>query len=172
MPVDTLYEEDLMLWAEQQGEELRRAAGTGSNLPIDWENLAEEIETLGRSQRSEARKLVHQIIAHLIKLAYSPARTSWFAWESEIDLFRGFLDGRLKDSPSLRPGLSAMVERETPRAVRTAVRSLRKYEEWEAAAAVERATFSFTPEQILDTDWFLPGTYERIVRQLKSDPQR
>lgn len=43
MATDTLYENDFFAWTEQQAEVLRRAAREGSNLPLDWENLAEEI---------------------------------------------------------------------------------------------------------------------------------
>src|SRR5512144_2336937 len=49
----SVYEEDFMRWAEAQAKGLRRAAEAGSNLPLDWYNLAEEIESLGRSQRRE-----------------------------------------------------------------------------------------------------------------------
>jgi Domain of unknown function DUF29 len=49
-----LYEQDFVLWTAEQVAALRRAkslplARTGdSNLPLDWENLAEEIESLGK----------------------------------------------------------------------------------------------------------------------------
>ena len=41
-----LYEEDFVEWAEQQSRALRDAAELSTNLPLDWENLAEEIEGL------------------------------------------------------------------------------------------------------------------------------
>lgn len=170
MPTDTLYETDFALWAEQQGEELRRAAGQRSNLPLDWDNLAEEIESLGRSQRSQVKSLVRNILVHLIKLAYSPATPNWFGWETEVSLFRAQLEGVIEDSPSLRPSLPDVVARETPRAVRLAVSELRKYREMEAAAAVEGQTFSFTVDQVLDDEWSLPGTYERLHVQLGRAP--
>lgn len=170
MPTDTLYEQDFMLWAEEQGGALRRAAREGSNLPIDWENVAEEIETLGRSQRRELKNTVHNIISHLIKLAYSPATPNWFGWDSEIGVFRRQLQSLFEDSPSLRPSLEEVASRETPRAVRIAASELRKYREVEAAATVERTTFSFTVDQLLDDEWFIPGTYERMTAELKSRP--
>jgi hypothetical protein len=160
---DILYEQDFVLWTERQAEELRRAAGQGSNLPLDWENLAEEIETLGRSQRSEAKSLVRNIIEHLIKLAYSPAQPNWIGWESEVGLFRDQLEGVIENSPSLRPNLPEFVERETPRALRRAVTELRKHGETSAALAVERTPHVFTVEQVLDRDWYLPGTHDRFL---------
>jgi hypothetical protein len=43
-----LYDEDFVRWTEEQAAALRRAKG--SNLPLDWEYLAEEIESLGKSE--------------------------------------------------------------------------------------------------------------------------
>lgn len=40
------YEEDFVRWTEQQSRALRKAAGLGTNLRLDWENLAEEVESL------------------------------------------------------------------------------------------------------------------------------
>jgi hypothetical protein len=39
-----LYDRDFFLWTQKQSAALRGAKG--SNLPLDWENLAEEIESL------------------------------------------------------------------------------------------------------------------------------
>ena len=48
-----LYEEDFVRWTEQQSHALREAARLGTNVLLDWENLAEEVESLGASQRRE-----------------------------------------------------------------------------------------------------------------------
>ncbi|MGH7084764.1 MAG: DUF29 family protein, partial [Acetobacteraceae bacterium] len=69
-----LYDEDFVLWAEQQAAALRAAAQGASNLELDWENLAEEIDSLGTSQRSALRSQIRRIIRHLIKLEYSLAQ--------------------------------------------------------------------------------------------------
>jgi Domain of unknown function DUF29 len=63
-----LYEADFVRWTEQQSSAIRDAARSGANLPLDWENLAEEIESLGRSQRRELRSRISVIIEHLLKL--------------------------------------------------------------------------------------------------------
>ena len=47
--IDHGYNTDLARWAEGQAAALRAAAGTSSNQSIDWENVAEEIEALGKS---------------------------------------------------------------------------------------------------------------------------
>jgi hypothetical protein len=48
--VRTVYDQDFVLWTKEQAAALRHSKG--SNLPLDWENLAEEIESLGISQRT------------------------------------------------------------------------------------------------------------------------
>ncbi len=61
-----LYEQDFLLWTKEQATALRRA--TGSNLPLDWENLAEEVESLGASQRTELNSQIRRVLRHLFKL--------------------------------------------------------------------------------------------------------
>ena len=43
---------------------------------FDRENVAEEIEDLGKSERDAVRSQVSRILEHLLKLAYSPAERS------------------------------------------------------------------------------------------------
>ena len=68
---DELYEQDFFLWAKEQAAALRLAKN--SNLPLDWENLAEEIESLGKSDRRELRSQIRRILRHLLKLEASPS---------------------------------------------------------------------------------------------------
>jgi hypothetical protein len=64
--LNSLYDEDFVRWTEEQAAALRQAKG--SNLPLDWENLPEEIESLGRSDRRELRSQITRILRHLLKL--------------------------------------------------------------------------------------------------------
>ncbi|HUC70759.1 MAG TPA: DUF29 domain-containing protein, partial [Stellaceae bacterium] len=66
-----LYDSDFVLWTEEQAAALRRAKD--SNLPLDWENLAEEIESMGASQRTQLNSQIRRILRHLFKLEASPA---------------------------------------------------------------------------------------------------
>jgi Domain of unknown function DUF29 len=84
----TLYEHDFAAWAQQQAEALRTAAHGGSNQLLDWENLAEEIESLGTSQRSALAGYIMRIIQHLVKLEYSPAVEPRNGWRRTISLAR------------------------------------------------------------------------------------
>jgi Domain of unknown function DUF29 len=71
--VRTLYDEDFVAWTEQQPEALRAAARGGINPLLDCENLAEAIESLGRSDRRELHNQIYRVIEHLAKLQFSPA---------------------------------------------------------------------------------------------------
>ena len=70
----TLYDDDFVAWTEQQAEALRSASRGSTNQPVDWENLAEEIESLGKSDRRELHSQIYRIIRHLAKLSDGDAR--------------------------------------------------------------------------------------------------
>jgi uncharacterized protein DUF29 len=113
-----LYEQDFVRWAEEQASGLRRAAEAGSNLPLDWNNLAEEIESLGRSQRRELRSRLATIIEHLLKLQFSPAVEPRTGWVDTIGRERREIEDLLADSPSLwgelEPLLAFALQRTAP----------------------------------------------------------
>lgn len=150
-----LYEKDFVRWTEEQAAALRAAAGLGTNLPLDWENLAEEIDSLGRSQSRELGSRIAVIIEHLIKLEASSAVDPRPGWIDTIGRERRNIDELLNDSPSLRPRVASVIARETPRTIRLVARSLLNHGETspERIAMVEQATY--TEEQVLG-DWF-PG---------------
>ena len=64
-----LYDEDIVLWSERQGELLRRrAAGELINdAELDSPNIAEEIKSVGNEQRFAVESLLVQAIVHLLK---------------------------------------------------------------------------------------------------------
>ena len=76
----TLYDEDFVAWTEQQAEALRAAGRSSTNQLLDWENVAEEIESLGRSDRRELHSQIYRIIRHLAKLQFSPAADPRRGW--------------------------------------------------------------------------------------------
>jgi uncharacterized protein DUF29 len=106
-----LYDRDFVLWTEEQAAALRRAKG--SNLPLDWENLAEEIESLGKSDRRELRSQITRILRHLLKLAVSPKSEPRGGWRSTIRDARVEIEGVLEDSPSLRREIADIIARQS-----------------------------------------------------------
>src|SRR5919202_975287 len=98
----TGYETDLVLWSEEQAKALREAARTMSNARIDFANVAEEIEGLGRSDRRALSARILLLLEHRMKLDASPAADPRLGWEETIVRVRGEVAELLQDSPSLR----------------------------------------------------------------------
>ena len=101
------YDTDLVLWAEDQARALRDAATAASNLPIDWENVAEEIEALGKNQSRELASRISTVLIHLLKLQVSPAIEPRAAWRETIREQRSGIERVLVDAPSLRRTIAA-----------------------------------------------------------------
>ncbi len=99
------HDKDFYAWAMEQAARLREAAASGTNLPLDWENLAEEIESMGRSDRLEVTSRLARIIEHLLKLELSPADRPRNGWKRSVIQQRTALGRVLRDSPSLRAKL-------------------------------------------------------------------
>jgi hypothetical protein len=146
-----LYEEDFVRWTEQQSRALREAAGVGTNLPLDWENLAEEIESLGASQRRELRSRLVVILEHLMKLEHSPALDPRRGWVDTIGRERLNIEDLLQQSPSLRSQLGVIIEQLKPRVARLTTSSL--FGRGETVKNLPVA--DYTEDQVLG-DWF-PG---------------
>lgn len=146
------YETDVLAWSERQAALLRRrAAGEFVNeADLDWSHIAEEIELLGRSERSRLRSLIATVIEHLIKLQASPATGPRNGWKETIDRGRDEIDLMTKDSPSLRRFVGEMVADGTRRSRRLAARSLALYGE---QPRVDIGSLAFTEDQVLG-DWF------------------
>jgi hypothetical protein len=104
-----LYDADFLLWSEWQAALLRcRAAGELVNEPEpDWLNLAEEIESVGASEKREVRSRLALIIQHILKWYYQPQypepESRWRSWRATLYVQRRDLKALFEDSPSLRP---------------------------------------------------------------------
>lgn len=112
-----LYEADILAWSEHQAALLRRlATGERVNHQIDWANVVEEIESVGRSERMALASRVRVILEHLAKLQVSPATAPRAGWRESIRQARAAVAELLEASPSLRQTLPEVVAREMPRA--------------------------------------------------------
>jgi len=104
-----LYDRDFYRWTQEQAALLRGAdalkphgeAPRGVWQDLDWENLAEEIETLGRSERNEIESRLMVLLLHLLKWAYQRDHRSR-SWEATIVEQRRRIAKRVLDNPSLR----------------------------------------------------------------------
>jgi hypothetical protein len=141
------YDTDLLLWSERQAALLRRAAaGERVNDQVDWENVAEEIESLGKRDRRELTNRIRTILTHLIKLQTSPATDSRPGWHETIIEQRAEIRTLLEDSPSLRSVVSAIIGKEMPAARAAALASLEGHNE---QPLVDPAGLEFTADQVL-----------------------
>jgi hypothetical protein len=146
-----LYDQDFVLWTEQQAAALRRAKS--ANLPLDWENLAEEIESLGRSDRRELASQIRRILRHLLKLEVSPAAGPRGGWRTSILEARSEIEDLLQDSPSLRREVARIIAKELGVAVKLAIDDLRQHGEPTEDVQRRLGGGGFTDEQVLG-DWF------------------
>ena len=151
--VKTLYEEDTVAWSEQQAAALRAAARGGSNQPLDWENLAEEIEDLAKSLRLRLRSQISRIVHHLVKLEYSPAIDPRNGWRRTIRQARLDIDRILEDSPSLKREVPRLIEKDIARAVQLAILDLEEHGEFDQMELPTIGEVSYSEEQVLG-DWF------------------
>ncbi|MEN9870230.1 MAG: hypothetical protein RLZZ171_1218 [Cyanobacteriota bacterium] len=94
-----LYEQDYYLWLEKTIELLK----SGKLNQLDWENLIEEIENLGRSEKRAVVSFLKQLIKHLLLYHYWPTERQWSGqgWLEEISNFRFELSQYL-DSKTLK----------------------------------------------------------------------
>jgi hypothetical protein len=155
-----LYDLDFVLWAQDQAAALRRAKD--SNLPLDWENLAEEIESLGKSQRHELRSQITRILRHLLKLQVSPAIEPRAGWRTTIKEARIEIDAVLEDSPSLRREVDSLIGKQSRAAASLASDDLASHGELTQTVREKLSQAGFTAEQVLG-DWFPERPQSTVV---------
>ena len=86
MDASALYDEDFVLWTEQQAAAIRHLGGASNS--IDVEHLAEEIEDLGRRDVREVESFLRRIFEHLLKVAANSGTDTVRHWRSEIITFQ------------------------------------------------------------------------------------
>jgi len=114
---------------------------------FDRENVAEEIEALGRSERDAVRSQIRRIIEHFLKLAYSPAQQPRFDWMASIAEARSTLGDKI--SPTLRRDAETMLPKLYEDGRDRAELGLRSH-----AADRLPAECPYTIEEILRRGWY------------------
>ncbi|HAC65188.1 MAG TPA: DUF29 domain-containing protein [Cyanothece sp. UBA12306] len=104
----TLYDQDYYLWLQTTIEQLRNSHFSA----LDRENLIEELESMGKSDKRALKSLLTRLLEHLFKLVYWTSERNYNAnkWKSEITAFRKQINDLLKDSPSLKPYLAEIID--------------------------------------------------------------
>jgi hypothetical protein len=101
----SLYDQDFVGWTEQMVTALRQGDWAG----LDIENLIEEVEALGKSDRRAIKSRLEVLLMHLLKWQFQPAQRSR-SWEATILEQRMRIAEILDDSPSLKNYLPTVVE--------------------------------------------------------------
>jgi hypothetical protein len=138
------YENDFYAWTRAQARHLRE----GTFAQLDIENIAEELECMGRSDRREIESRLVVLLAHLLKWQVQVGFRSR-SWSATIREQRDRINDLLDESPSLLPVVGSMRPALYIRARRTAS------DETGFAETAFPADCPFTSDQILAEE-FLP----------------
>lgn len=156
MPEPSLYHDDVVAWADQQVEALRRLAAEAPSNAVDWDNVIEEIECLGRSEVSAVRSLIENALEHVLKSLIDHDSLSKIAWGREVERF--LEQARDKFRRSMRQNLDT--ETMWGRAFRAATRDLETYRV--SIPPGIPATCPYTLDEILDEKF----TFDTALRRL------
>jgi len=135
---NTFYERDFYAWANEQAALLR----AGRLAEADLENIAEEIESMGRSEKREMVSRLTVLLTQLLKWQYQPTLRSR-SWRNTIAVQRDDIVEHLADNPSLKDKVPDVL-----------------------TSAYRKAIFAAANETGFDSTTFSPAcpwTYEQIV---------
>jgi hypothetical protein len=137
--VVTDYEEDFYAWTMKNATLLRQRRFT----EIDVDNIAEELEAMGRSEKRALVNRLAVLLMHLLKWRYQPNRRG-NSWRYTLKEQSRAVFKCLRDNPSLRPLLPEFISEAYEDAVLKAIRQTGLEE------SVFPGTCPFTPEQVMD----------------------
>lgn len=94
-----LYHQDLNLWRQ----EIVTAIQNRKLENMDWDNLIEEINDMGASEKRALRSYMKRLIEHILKLQYWQGELEYNqrGWKKEVVNFREEIKSILQESPSL-----------------------------------------------------------------------
>jgi hypothetical protein len=148
LPPADLYERDYYTWTQEQARALREHRLE----ELDWANVAEEIEDLGKSERQALQSRLMRLLEHLLKLAHARERmfvNNARGWELSARNARDAFRDRLEESPGLRPQLDTLYRRAYREARNITLKAMRLSD-----SAIPETPL-WTLDEIID-DSFLP----------------
>lgn len=147
------YATDFYAWTREQADALKRRSAN----ELDWENLREEIESLGKQERSELRDHLKVLLVHLLKWRHQE-RLRGRSWALTIKEQRLETERVLNSNPSLKPDLPDVFGEAYRTARIAAARETRLPEE----------AFPLEPELTVEQVLTEPIEWEAPVRQRRS----
>ncbi|NEP22275.1 MAG: DUF29 domain-containing protein [Moorea sp. SIO1F2] len=140
--MEKAYTKDFNSWTQQTAQLLRE----GRWQEIDLENLIEEVEDLGKSERRGITSQLIRLLLHLLKWQYQHQRRS-DSWLDSITDARTQIELAIEDSPSLRSYPAEQLEQSYQRARRKAA------QQTGMSVSVFPEACPYSLELILDQDW-------------------
>jgi hypothetical protein len=108
----SLYDQDFYAWANEQAALLR----AGKLSAADIENIAEEIESMGKTEKRELVNRLTILLLHLLKWQYQPILQGP-SWQVTIRNQRFDITDHLADNPSLKSIVAEAMTRAYRRAI-------------------------------------------------------
>jgi len=140
-----LYQADYYGWLQENAQLIREKRFS----ELDVDNIIEELESMGKSEKRELSNRLTVLLMHLLKWQYQSVKRST-SWRNTIAVQRIDIRELLEDSPSLRREVADKIAVVYEKAVLAA----------EVETGIEKQNFPsacpFSFEQILDED-FLPS---------------
>lgn len=139
------YARDFFKWTQATVALIR----AGQWYALDREALAEEVESLGISQKHALGSHLKNLVIHLLKWRYQPSgRQTGHSWQSSIINARDEIAMILEDSPSLQGEVPGLLARRCPAARRLA------HNETELPLSTFPETCPWTVDQVLHADFW------------------
>ena len=139
MAENGLYDDDILLWSEQQADLLRRRVSNA----LDWDNLAEEVEAVGRSE-------LHAVQSHLVQALLHDLKAEAWPLSRDVDHWRAEARGQRDDARRhFAPSMAQRIDVE--KLYRQALRRMPATNDGMLPLPVP-ATCPVTLEELLDED--------------------
>jgi hypothetical protein len=143
MPGSPLYDRDFYAWATEQAALLR----DGKLAEADIEHIAEEIESMGRTEKRALVSRLTILLVHLLKWRFQPDKRGR-RWRLSMEEQRILLVHHLADNPSLK----AMLPQAIADSYRLALIAAQRETNLDAAAFPRVCPWSFQ-KMIADDFW-------------------
>jgi hypothetical protein len=142
MSLNQLYKSDFNLWVE----ETKKAILNRDFENMDWDNLFDEIDDMGKSEKRSLESYLERLVAHVLKLQYWEAEKerNYKHWKVEIINFRRRIKRLIKQNPSFNSLLAEIY----PEVFQDVV------DAWRIEFDIPKNSF-IELEQIMQEDFFL-----------------
>lgn len=148
---DASYEHDVLAWSRAQAAALRRREA-GHNA-LDYDNLAEEIEDVGKTELHACESQVENILEHMLKIEYFGSPRDVPGRRREIRAFRRPLEKRLMRT------IEAQIRSELDGTLERIIRDMEAEGDLTPEQAAEARGRGRTWEQVVDPDWIPEPRY-------------